>query len=190
MWKVLISFLLFQSIFAFAVEASKNHLQKEFPHALLTSDFGVLAKDDLKINSCMATPVPFSKDNGAYSYWQCFEIMNSQMTCEGRKYSPDSKSRVSLLVLLGVRDGEPHEFISRRTMPLDSCRLYQKNWKKLTKNEKYVCISGSMSSKGILDGKVKWTWIFDRYKTKKGCDSYFEGECSLQYQISHNRCAE
>ena len=115
-----------------------NELNSAFPYALLTDDFGILTKEDLKINSCIAEPAPISKiinKSYSYPYWQCFEIKKTNVICEGRKYDPESKSRVSMLVLSGVRDGERHEFISRRTIPLDSCRLYQKDWRKLTRNE-------------------------------------------------------
>src|SRR3989344_2319883 len=186
MWKVLISFLLLQQFSVFATEIHKNRFQKKFPYALLTNDFGVLEEEDLKINSCLATPAPFSNEHSSYSYWQCFEVKQSKMVCEGKKYDPDSKARASLLVFSAIRDGETHEFISRRTMPRTSCELYQKNWEKLTKNEKYVCMSGSDYLREIKKKKIVWNWIFNRYKTKKGCDSYFEGECSLKYQISHN----
>lgn len=179
--------LLFSPVFA---KSNKNPLTKDFPYALLTDDFGVLTKDDLKINSCLAEPSPISRDNGAYSYWQCFEIKKSNMICEGKKYDPDHGTRVSLLVLSGIRDGEMHDFISRRTISRNSCLLYQKEWRKLTKNEKYVCISGSNPSKEIQKKRATWNWLFGRYKTKKGCDSYFHGECSLRYQINHNQCME
>lgn len=186
--------ILFLIFFVFLPALANTHLRElnsTFPYALLTDDFGILTKDDLKIDGCIARPAPFSETakNQPYPHWQCFDVRNSRMICEGRKYDPDSKSRVSMLVLSGIRDGETHEFMSRRTMTLNSCRLYQKDWQKFTRNEKYICISGSDPSKEIKDKTTVWTWIFGRYKTKKGCDSYFEGECNPQYQISHNRCA-
>ena len=44
---------------------------------------------------------------------------------------------------------------------------------------KYVCVSGAEASKEIKDAKTIWVWIFCRYKTRKGCDSYFDGECDI-----------
>lgn len=195
MWQALSLFLFLFSFFSASADINTHlsELHSTFPYALLTDDFGILTKDDLKINSCIAEPAPFLKiinKSYSYPYWQCFEIKKTNMVCEGRKYDPDSKSRVSMLVLSGVRDGEMHEFINRRTIPLDSCRLYEKDWRKFTRSEKYICISGSDVSKEIKGKKIVWTWIFGRYKTKKGCDSYFEGECSLHYQISHGQCDE
>ena len=70
-------------------------------------------------------------------------------------------------------NGELHEFISRRPIPLRSCRLYQRDWQKFTKNEKYVCVSGADPGKEIKEEKTVWVWIFGRYKTRKGCALIF-----------------
>lgn len=164
-----------------ALQAS-THLQElnqRFPFGLLTDDYGVLDELDLKINTCIAEPTPFSKSNtiSPYPYWQCFEVKRSKMDCERGKYDPHEKALMSMLVVSGKREGERHEFISRRPMPLSSCKLFQKDWQKFTWHEKYVCVSGSDHSIEIQDGKPVWIWIFGRYKTHKGCDSYFADEC-------------
>ncbi len=160
-----------------------THLQKlnqSFPFGLLTVDYGILDRLDLKINTCIAKPTPFSKNDkiSPYPYWQCFEVKNSRMDCERGKYDPHEEALMSMLVLVGERDGERHEFISRRPISLNSCKLYQKDWQKFTRQEKYVCVSGADHSMEIQDGKRVWIWIFGRYKTKKGCDSYFADECN------------
>lgn len=99
------------------------------------------------------------------------------MVCERGKYDSNEKAVMSMLVVSVLRDRELHEFISRRPIPLKSCRFYQKDWQKLTKNEEYICVSGAEAGKEIKDAKTMWVWIFGRYKTRKGCDSYFNGEC-------------
>lgn len=180
MWKALIFFFLTSGVSL--AEGHQTHLQelkKEFPYGLLTDDFGILNKQDLKINTCIAEPVPFSYEKrvSSYPYWQCFEVRKSKMTCELGKFDADEKAVMSMLVVSGVRDGELHEFISRRPIPLGSCRLYQKDWQKFTKNEKFVCVSGADPGKEIKDDNTAWVWIFGRYRTRKGCDSYFDGEC-------------
>ena len=50
------------------------------------------------------------------------------------------------------------------------------------KNEKYVCLAGSV---GQTDKKIKnnkiyitYSWVFEKIKKKKGCDSYFEKRCT------------
>ncbi len=156
-----------------------QNIKKESPYALLTEDYGILNGKDLKINACIADPVSFSSQNqeSFYPYWQCFEVKASKMVCERGKYDRDEKSIMSMLVLSGTRNGERHEFISRRPISLSTCRSYKKSWHQLTKNEKYVCISGEMNQKEIRGTKIIWNWIFGRYKTQKGCDSYFQNEC-------------
>lgn len=180
MQKVLVLIFLISSI-AWSKDDSEalKGLKKEFPYGLLTDDFGILSRQDLKTNTCIAEPTPFSRENkvNPYPYWQCFEIENSKMACEIGQYDRHEKTKMSILVVSGVRDGELHEFISRRPISISSCRLYLRDWKKFTKNEKYVCVSGADSGREIKDGKSVWVWIFGRYKTLKGCDSYFDGEC-------------
>ena len=173
-------FLLWCSVsLADSLQAHLQELKKEFPYGLLTDDFGILNKQDLKTNTCIAEPTPFSGQDktSPYPYWQCFEVKNSKMICERGKYDPHEKALMSMLVVSGTRGGELHEFISRRPLLLESCRLYQKDWLTFTKNERYVCISGADHSKKIRGTKTAWVWIFGRYKTRKGYDSYFEGEC-------------
>ncbi len=161
--------------------AHLQELKKNFPYALLTDDFGILNHDDLKINQCIAAPSLFSENESTpYPYWQCFDTKDAKMKCEGRIYSAEEKSRMSMLVITGKRNDNLNEFISRRPMKLKMCHLYLRDWAKFTKNEKHICISGgSISSEINKKSQKKSVWIFDRYKTKKGCGSYFNGMCVL-----------
>lgn len=194
MRKVLILSLLLSQTTYMANEVGEHHRQQfisRYPYALLTDDYGVLTEEDLKINSCDTIPSPFSEKDlsSPYPYWQCLEAKTANLACEGRKYDPSEKTQVSLLVLSGIRDGVLHEYLARRPMPLSSCRLFQKVWKKLVKNEKYICMSGEISNiKTDLNGRKRWVWVFGRYKTNKGCDSYFEGECDLKKLIANGEC--
>ncbi len=180
MWKIIV-LLFFGCDLSLANEhqTQLQELKKEFPYGLLTDDFGILNKQDLRTNTCIARPTPFSEENefSPYPHWQCFEVKNSKMICERGKYDLHEKTLMSMLVVSGTRDGALHEFISRRPIPLRSCQLYQRDWRKFTKNEKYICVSGAEPSKEIKEKKTMWIWIFGRYKTRKGCDSYFNGEC-------------
>jgi hypothetical protein len=183
MWKtIILTLLISTSVRAAEESAHLQELKNLFPHALLTDDFGILNKDDLKISQCIAAAVPFSESRtSSYPYWQCFEAKDAKMNCEGKKYSAEDKSRMTMLVISGERNGGLNEFISRRPMKLSMCRLYQKDWKKFTKDEKHICISGDFIEPEIDEtGKKKLVWIFDRYKTKKGCDSYFQEACVLK----------
>ena len=71
-------------------------------------------------------------------------------------------------------------FGDRRAHPAFFCKELEKNWKKITHNEKTVCISGE-SGHYENDEKLgryrSWTW--DKIKTKKGCHGYFLG-CNVK----------
>ena len=87
MLKVLVLFLLVTS--SLLADTQSNHLRKlrrVSSLGLLTDDFGVLNRLDLKINSCIAEPTPFSQKNSAssYPYWQCFETKQSSLNCDSR----------------------------------------------------------------------------------------------------------
>jgi hypothetical protein len=191
MQKILILFFLGCSVsLADSHETHLQELRKEFPYGLLTDDYGILNKQDLRTNTCIAEPIPFSEKHhvSSYPYWQCFEVRKSKMICERGKYDPHEKTLMSMLVVSGIRDGELHEFISRRPISFRSCRLYQRDWQKFTRNEKYVCVSGADPDKEIKEAKTVWVWIFGRYKTKRGCDSYFDGECNIQRFLANGLC--
>lgn len=183
MWKqIAFVFYLFSNL-VFA--GDPNHLallKKEFPFGLVTDDYGILNRDDLQINICLAGEAPFTDPptNYAYSYWQCFPSKDVQMLCEDLGYDRYEKSRINLLFISGQRNGEKHEFMSRRPITNLTCSLFLRDWKHLTKNENHVCISGSHPSKEVENGNILWSWTFGRYKTKKGCDSYFQDECDLR----------
>jgi hypothetical protein len=71
-----------------------------------------------------------------------------------------------------------------------NCLWFKKRWTQLTSNESNVCLAGSNA--GIekeSDGSLIRTWVLDRFKTKKGCESYFEGYCSLDYLKKHGMCS-
>ena len=180
MWKAIIFvYLLPASVMAIEGNTHLQELKELFPYALLTDDFGILNKDDLKINQCIAEPSLFSESNStSYPYWQCLELKNVRMVCEGKRYSIEEKSRMTMLVLSGTRNDELNEFISRRPMKLKTCHLYLRDWMRYAKNEKHICISGNFINSEIgKTGQKKRVWILDRYKTKKGCDAYFRGTC-------------
>ena len=180
MWKQLILiFCLFPQLI---IAQEQNHLtilNQEFPFGLLTDDFGILNRDDLRTNSCLAGEAPFTDPptNYAYSYWQCFPSKDIRMLCDVGGYDSYEKSRMALLFIRGQRNGQNHEFISRRPITSLTCNLFLRDWKRLTKSEDYVCVSGSHPSKEIESGQILWSWIFGRYKTRKGCDAYFQDEC-------------
>ncbi len=153
--------------------------RKVYPHALLTQDYGILNVADLAMNSCRAKPVPFSHRNLAYPYWKCFEISKAKTECDNSGHIPGSKDENTLLTIT-VQDPESeHVYLPRRAMDLKNCHWLQKRWKSATKDEKYVCLSGSFTDYDTENGRRTSLWVFDKFKTKKSCTSWFNGHCNL-----------
>ncbi len=71
------------------------------------------------------------------------------------------------------------EFTGRRANRIEVCTDLVDNWKRLTKEEKFVCVGaeGSPFDKEVQKkGRHSWTWI--KFKTKKGCYAYFPNDCT------------
>jgi hypothetical protein len=71
-----------------------------------------------------------------------------------------------------------HEYSMRRVWPTSTYEDRFNLWLKLMKNEKYVCLLGDfVYREEKTKGVVSQHWVFEKIKTKKGCDSYFAGDC-------------
>ncbi|MEK6704890.1 MAG: hypothetical protein AABZ06_03805 [Bdellovibrionota bacterium] len=166
--------------------------KKQFPYSLIGDDFGILSREDLAINTCDVFPQPFSLDSNYVPYWQCFSAKGVHIDCSGGGYDADEHTHLTIMAVVANKDAESHEYLSRRAVSLKTCKSYQKDWVRLSKNQDYVCISGSLiRRKPAVNGDVSgwaYSWIFESFKTRLGCSSYFEGGCSLTYQINHNHC--
>ncbi len=163
-----------------------DRLRGHYPYGLLGDDFGILNEDDLAINTCDVWVVPFSPRSMAYPYWQCFQTLDTSISCEVMEYDQDEKSVLALLSFSASRKGETHEYLTRRAMHLSDCKSFEGDWKRIAKNETHVCLSGPYG--GIIEeinGIKKVSWVFDKFKTKKGCVSYFANHCSLSAQIKN-----
>jgi hypothetical protein len=89
-------------------------------------------------------------------------------------------------VVSAEKNGEYHEYISRRAISYSACQWFLKKWHHFTESEKHVCISGQYDNKDENPSeKAVSNWTFDKFKTKKGCESYFFGGCSLKYQMKN-----
>jgi len=63
--------------------------------------------DDLAINACATLEqTPFEEhSNWAYPYWQCFETKSSRLICDGYEYDESEKIFLTILAVLGTKDG-------------------------------------------------------------------------------------
>jgi hypothetical protein len=91
--------------------------------------------------------------------------------------------RNEAFLVLVVKEGKTKEYLARHSMDAKNCLDFQIGWQRLTKRQPHVCISGEWigSVSGATEQKVK-SWIFDKYKTRLGCDS-FAGECDVKKTI-------
>jgi hypothetical protein len=159
-------------------------LRTKYPYGLIGDDFGILNETDLAINTCNMLPEAITSKADEYPRWQCFETSLALFDCEDEDYDTDEKSEMAILGIDIHTDNTDHSYNARRAIPMKGCKLHKREWEKLTKNEKYFCISGPhWSEKKETSGKTETVWGFDKFKTRKGCDSFFEGDCSLQYQL-------
>ncbi len=166
-----------------------SHIQKlkvAYPFGLIGDDYGILSEEDLAINTCVAQAVPFALDGDTiYSYWRCYSTSDAALRCDDPDYDEDEKSMMVILALeiRSKKDGS-HDYLTRRAIRLESCKYFQNEFNKLTKEESHICVSGEFwekHSKDIVNGEMIWS--FDKFKTKKGCVSYFAGQCDLKIQL-------
>ncbi len=163
-----------------------NEIKIKFPYGLIGNNYGILSEDDLATNTCNVTEVePFPpKDISPYPYWQCYLAKDVSMICDDSGFDDDEKAIMSILDL-SVRSKEgAHDYLTRRAIRMDSCQYFQKELERLTKNEPHICVSGEFWEYSYEDGKEIGIWSFDKFKTTKGCSSYFDGDCDLKVQLA------
>lgn len=163
-----------------AVDTHRDEPQKKYPYGLIGDDHGILNLSDLAANARVSVPRPFSESSNSYPYWQCYSVQKAKFQCLDLGYNKSKKSRRALMIIdiNGANKGaygRDYEYVSRQDIHWDQCNKHQKDWEVLTKQEKFVCISGTFIEfdnadifvkKGLLV-KTEF-WIFDKLKTRKG----------------------
>ena len=184
----LITYVLTLLPVAFA-DTSRTHLEmlkSSYPYGLIGDDYGLLTVEDLAINTCGVEKLtPFSGDeNMAYPYWQCFPVKDTTLECDSMGYDSVAKKEMGYMEIIALGNDGFHSYLARNTMDVRVCKRWLRTWKNRTHGEKYVCLSGSYGAyAGTRDGQKETGWVFDKYKTSKGCESFFEGECSIRAQL-------
>jgi len=159
-----------------------ENLNSHYPYGLIGDDYGILNDEDLAVNTCNTSQVASFAEgkNMTYSYWQCFPIKYAQMKCDSLGYDVVEKKEKGYLEIEAQNAQGVHSYLARDAMSMRDCRKYLQYWKQKTKDEKYVCISGSYGRLGEMkNGRNEMDWILDKFKTRKGCESY-RSECSLK----------
>ncbi len=162
-------------------------MKEVYPFGLIGDDYGILNEEDLAINTCNVTQsVPFSLDGDTvFPYWRCYSTKDASLRCDDPDYDEDEKSMMVILVLeiRSKKDGS-HDYLPRRAIRLESCKYFQERFNKMTQDESHFCVSGEFWEKHSGDTETaEMIWSFDKFKTKKGCVSYFSDECNLRIQL-------
>ena len=166
-------------------------IKKKYPYPLLTDDYGILNENDIAAYTWGLKPRPFNPDkiSGQYTYWQCFPRDHIYLTLEDEGSSSEDfgwRDNVgNLEINVWITPTLVHRYDMRTKWTVSDYQKRFNKWRELMKNEKYVCLAGSsvLREKKIEDGKTKeiYSWVFEKIKTKKGCDSYFD-TCHPTYQ--------
>jgi len=159
--------------------------KKKYPYTILTNDYGILNERDL-YDGLKSEPFSLEsppKDAYAHIYWQCLSREDVSTTLEDIGYSsyPSDDNDGMLIITAYVKPGISHKYATRRNWPIMGVEERFNRWLKLMKGEKYVCLAGRFGfrEEKVTLGKKQqvYVWVFERMKTKKGCDSYFIGDC-------------
>jgi hypothetical protein len=168
------TFFLFSISMAVAKPTHLEKLRSLYPYGLIGGDYGLLTVEDLAVNTCNAEKLtPFvSEENGAYPYWRCFPLKSTKMECESIGYDPTVKMEKSYMSIEARGENEFEFYLARDARDMRDCKEYLRDWKRETQGEKYVCIAGSFGRVMVAkDGAKETDWVFEKYKTRKGCVS-------------------
>jgi hypothetical protein len=187
-----IVFLIFVFCFGIAqeVNAISVDIKKKYPYPLLTDDYGILNKNDIAAYTWGLKPRQFTAEgpSGEYTYWQCFPRKSITVTLKdtGQTASEFGKDNIAdLQIRVSVKPDLIHQYNMRARWGVMEFEKRFNKWQKIMKNEKYICLAGSFMFREneVENGKVRerYAWVFEKMKTKQGCDSYFDS-CTPTYQ--------
>ncbi len=101
----------------------------------------------------------------------------------------DLKEPNSLMTFYAVTGDSTHEFMFRRVIDVKRCLKLEKEYQSLVRGAgkvRLVGISPTKNHDSLITDRVPekfrdsvhtTNWIFVRFQTEKGCESYFEGDC-------------
>ncbi|MFP5492069.1 MAG: hypothetical protein ACLGG0_11255 [Bacteriovoracia bacterium] len=157
----------------------KLSLHEKYPYNLLTDDYGILIEEDLtkEIVTNKLSLADLQNPELRFYRWQCFPTYQVKYHFHTWKdLSPYGGTDIIGLCDFGIRvrlKNESHFYYDRRARPVEFCVEMAKEWKRLTKNQPYLCLNGERDFKEKKE--TSWTW--NKTKTKIGCISLFVGGC-------------
>ena len=175
---------------AFGAVEHLTELKSKFPYGLLSDDYGILTVNDLAVNACIAEPRPFNTDNRyyPYEYWQCFESKTISFNCDSNGVPNKQEGVMGLIVMRASINHIKYEYIERRLWPIKDCKGFLKDTRALLKGIQHACVSGSFIGNETNHlGHQTSSWIFERIKTKKGCEGH---DCKFTRQFKQDSCPD
>lgn len=160
-------------LLTFHAYAISNTLSEKYAHVLLTEDYSILNKKDLRVDE---PPSSFSpKDSLGELYWQCFPMQAISTQLDDKGYSSfDLDEHDGVLQLIANYQGQTHTYIMHRNWPLKGCEKRLREWTKLMRHQQHACILGRYSHQiESTDGSEEYVWVFESLKTRRGEASYF-----------------
>lgn len=184
----ILAFILFLTSISFAKSMNIENFSSKNPYNLLTPSYGIVSEDDLAYDNHRRRIGPYNPNTSlSQLYWQCFPTSEIKAGFDAW-VGPDGMGSQDAIytmctIEISVRNnGELQLFTDRRAHQIGFCLDFTKEWKKLTKNQKMVCLDGEGGAYYDEDkqlGRHKlWTW--DKFKTKRGCYSFFADECNTK----------
>ncbi len=171
---IVVTFIFLNQLFG------KENLRQKYPDGLLTDDFSILSEADLihDINNGNSRPYKIKEMQPGYYRWQCFPTKDVAYRYDTWKNNdPMGSSEIIVsLCMFGVHVKSKklqHLYVDRRARRLEFCQELNTKWKKLTKDQTYLCLNGEPH--GLEGSEVSWTW--NKIKTHKGCASLFGDDC-------------
>ena len=129
--------------------------------------------------------VPFTGEFTPFPYWQCLPAHGIIFSCEPRSEDEGGEKMAGIDIEIDSPNGY-EGYGGRHSVSLEVCFEMVKLWHSLTAKEAYVCVSGQYigTEEKVIRGKRQFgrAWIYDKLKTKKGCASWFEGDCQYRSQ--------
>ena len=174
---------------------SKNSKKARHLNGLITPGYGIVTEDDLAYDTLRREIRPYNPRNPTASlYWQCLPVKDVKPRyTTSRDSDPMGSSHIIItmcsLEVIVRHQGELQIYGDRRGHPVDYCQDFVKEWRKLIKGEDIVCLNGEGGYYLNPEEPEKYKyWTWEKFKTSKGCFSYFAGQCNTA-GCSNGKCA-
>ena len=155
--------------------------ERHIQNALITESYGILSDDDIAVYAWITGRDDAKKKIGDL-HWQCLDTKYLKFGCRDMGYDEDEKIRHSVFKLEYIGPDQTELFHERRAIDIRACREMVAEWRRLSAGETKACVGGEYFKEiRTKSGRRKRLWAYDRFKTKKGCQSYFAGGCNLDH---------